>query len=54
MGQRKAQLTERLVAEVQELPEDRVAEVLDFAGYLRAKYESLPPATNPPKRFSVS
>lgn len=39
MEQRKAQPTERLVAALQELPEAQVAEVLDFASYLRAKYE---------------
>lgn len=39
MEQRKAQLTERLVAVVQASHEDQVAEVLDFASYLRTKYE---------------
>ena len=44
MVQSKSQLTERLLATVQELPEDKVAEVLDFAGYLRSKVEpSCPP-----------
>ena len=42
MEQRKARLTERLVAAVQELPEEQVAEVLDFASYLRTRYESHP------------
>ncbi len=42
--QRKVQLTERLVAAVQELHEDQVAEVLDFASYLRTKYEYIGPA----------
>ena len=37
MVQSKSQLTERLLATVQELPEDKVAEVLDFAGYLQSK-----------------
>ena len=37
MVQSKSQLTERLLAAVQELPEDKVAEVLDFAGYLQSK-----------------
>jgi len=31
-------MTERLLATVQELPEDKVAEVLDFVGYLHSKY----------------
>src|SRR5437764_15477248 len=38
MAQSKAQLTERLLAAVQGLPEDKVAEVLDFAGYLQSKF----------------
>ncbi len=42
--QREAQLTERLVAVVQASHEDRVAEVLDFASYLRTKYEYIGPA----------
>jgi hypothetical protein len=37
MAQNKAQLTERLLAAVRGLPEDKVAEVLDFAGYLQSK-----------------
>ncbi len=37
MVQSKSQLTERLLATVQELPEDKIAEVLDFAGYLQSK-----------------
>ena len=38
MAQSKAQLTECLLAAVQGLPEDKVAEVLDFAGYLQSKF----------------
>ena len=49
MEQRKAQLTERLVAAVQELPEEQVAEVLDFASYLHTKYESPAPHDGSPK-----
>ncbi len=43
MEQRKAQLTERIIAAVQELPEERVAEVLDVASYLRAKHDQQVP-----------
>jgi len=49
MEQRKAQLTERLVAAVQELPEEQVAEVLDFASYLRTKHEILALPDGSPK-----
>ena len=38
MAQSKSQLTERLLATVQELPEDKLAEVLDFAGDLHSKF----------------
>jgi hypothetical protein len=37
MVQSKSQLTERLLAAAQELPEDKVAQVLDFVGYLQSK-----------------
>ena len=38
MEQGKAWLTERIVEAVQELPEEKMAEVLDFAAYLQSKY----------------
>ena len=38
MAESKTRLTERLLVAVQGLPEDKVAEVLDFAGYLHSKY----------------
>jgi len=37
MEQTKEQLTDRLVAEIQELPADKVASVLDFVGYLKSQ-----------------
>ena len=52
MEQRETQLTERLVAAVQELPEEQIAEVPDFASYSRAKYEHPGPPTVLPKRYS--
>lgn len=42
MTQRKDQLAERLVAAIRELPEAQVAEVLDFVGFLQAKYGRRP------------
>jgi hypothetical protein len=38
MEQTKESLLNRLVAVVQELPEDKVLEVYDFADYLQRKY----------------
>lgn len=49
MEQRETQLTERLVAAVQELPEEQIAEVPDFASYSRAKYEHPGSADSPAK-----
>jgi hypothetical protein len=39
MEQRKAHLTERIIATVRELSEEQATEVLDFASYLHTKRE---------------
>jgi len=39
MGQRvREQLTDRLVTDIQDLPTDKMFQVIDFVGYLRTKY----------------
>jgi len=38
MEQTKDQLIDRLVAEIRELPADKVASVLDFVGYLKSQH----------------
>lgn len=43
MERRKADLTQQIVAAVQELPEEQMAEVLDFASYLRARHDRYAP-----------
>jgi len=37
MEQTREQLTDRLVAEIQELPTDKLSTVLDFVGYLKSQ-----------------
>ena len=41
MERTKEELTNRLVAEIQVLPADKVASVLDFVGYLKSQYTAL-------------
>jgi hypothetical protein len=43
MEQTKEQLTQRLVAAIQELPSDKLLTVLDFVGYLQSRYSQQRP-----------
>ena len=43
MEQSKEQLTDRLVAAVQDFPTDKIFVVLDFVGYLHSKYSQRHP-----------
>lgn len=49
MAESKTRLPERLLTAVQGLPEDKVAEVLDFAGYLHSKYGQHGPKRGSPE-----
>ena len=43
MEQTKERLLNQLVAVVQDLPQDKLLEVYDFAGYLQSKYSTRRP-----------
>ena len=51
MEQPKDSLLDRLVETARELPEDKLMEVVDFAGYLQSQYSRRQPERGSPGQF---
>ncbi len=49
MEQTKERLLDRLVETARELPEDKLIEVVDFAGYLQSQYSRRQPERGSPE-----
>ncbi len=49
MEQTKERLLDRLVETAQELPEDKLIEIIDFAGYLQSQYSRRQPERGSPE-----
>lgn len=49
MEQTKERLLDRLAETARELPEDKLIEVVDFAGYLRSQYSQRQPERGSPE-----